>query len=257
MIKVGMGSTNIKPLKHPPITEAVIEVRWRKPLLFSDSTIDLIKNLFKEPFGEPEVRKSSQWTFKIGEDSNQPNMTELGPSQMVFKHSKYILNISHNKIVISNIHPYAGWDDLYKTFLKVISITRTKLNVTSLNRIGVRYVNNLNIPRNGGDIIFKDYITTAPELPPGVSNSVLGFINRLIVSDKERNATAVISHALDQNRALITEKVPLIFDIDVFKTGEFSTEESKLNNVLSLLREMKNEIFFNTLTDKCKALYSE
>jgi uncharacterized protein (TIGR04255 family) len=52
-----------------------------------------------------------------------------------------------------------------------------------------------------------------------------------------------------------TQKLPLIFDIDVIKKANYTKKESGMWNDFNLLRRFKNEIFFNSITEKTKELF--
>ena len=47
----------------------------------------------------------------------------------------------------------------------------------------------------------------------------------------------------------------IILDIDVSKETKLSPEDSTISDVLSILREIKNEIFFSSVTEKTKELF--
>lgn len=52
-----------------------------------------------------------------------------------------------------------------------------------------------------------------------------------------------------------SQKLPLIFDIDVIKKANFMKKESDIWMDFNLLRQFKNEIFFNSITEKTKELF--
>ena len=51
------------------------------------------------------------------------------------------------------------------------------------------------------------------------------------------------------------KRVPLIFDIDVFREQEYASNIEEMWNGFEDLKAFKNQIFFNTITDKCKELF--
>jgi uncharacterized protein (TIGR04255 family) len=42
----------------------------------------------------------------------------------------------------------------------------------------------------------------------------------------------------------------LLFDIDVYRTGDFQVSATAMEEILSHLRDYKNEIFFESLTER-------
>ena len=69
----------------------------------------------------------------------------------------------------------------------------------------------------------------------------------------EIGALAIITQTMQ--KLTETQKLPLIFDIDVIKTGNYSEKESDMWNDFDLLRQFKNEIFFKSITEKTKELF--
>ncbi len=187
---------------------------------------------------------------------NKSQAKNLGPDQILFKKEEENLffNLSKDRMVLSNIKAYAGWESLFNYFINFLDVVNDKLGVKEFNRVSVRYVNNLNLP-NYGLADFNKYIKSAPSVPNGVPNKVSGFLNRLILSDEEKSTTAIVSQGLDHNRVSLSETLPVIFDIDVIKTGKLISEKENIENILNSLRKFKNDIFFNTLTNKCLELY--
>jgi uncharacterized protein (TIGR04255 family) len=52
-----------------------------------------------------------------------------------------------------------------------------------------------------------------------------------------------------------TNKVPLIFDIDVFREAAFDVKGEELWQAFEKLRDLKNNIFFKSITPKAKELF--
>jgi len=51
------------------------------------------------------------------------------------------------------------------------------------------------------------------------------------------------------------QKLSLIFDIDVFRQVEYNKNMNEIWNDFDKLRNFKNDIFFNSITDKTKELF--
>jgi len=50
-------------------------------------------------------------------------------------------------------------------------------------------------------------------------------------------------------------KLPLIFDIDVFRVAAFEVKDEGVWQVFEKLRDLKNNIFFKSITPKAKELF--
>ena len=101
---------------------------------------------------------------------------------------------------------------------------------------------------------FKDYILTIPEIAPGLPQGLANFFMRLIIPVPTMNAIAIVTEAFDPPTAS-SAVLPFIFDIDVSCEALFDVDAVEVWETLEKLRELKNEIFFKSITDRAKELF--
>ena len=120
-----------------------------------------------------------------------------------------------------------------------------------ITRLGLRYINRIEIPLPFLD--FKEYILTTPEIAPGLPQAMTNFFMRMEIPDQNRDALIILTQTIEP----VTEdkKLPLIFDIDVIRAGMFDVKGEGIWNNFEELRNLKNEVFFKSLTDKAKDLF--
>ena len=163
-----------------------------------------------------------------------------------------VIQVRLDGFAFSRLRPYTHWEEFrdearnlwqeYVAIAKPLAVTRTAL----------RYVNMIDIPLPLRD--FKEFILTTPEIAPGLPQGIASYFMRLVLPRPEINAVAVVTEALNQG----TERkstIPLIFDIDVFREAEFDASSDAIWKELEGLRDVKNEIFFNSITDRGKELF--
>jgi uncharacterized protein (TIGR04255 family) len=95
---------------------------------------------------------------------------------------------------------------------------------------------------------------TFPAIGPSLPQGIAGMYWRVVLPQPP--ATIVVTQALDQ--AVMAEKVivPVILDIDVFVEGKvFASTGEELWEQLDQLRELKNRVFFGSLTPKALELF--
>ena len=76
---------------------------------------------------------------------------------------------------------------------------------------------------------------------------------RLVVPKQELEATAIITQAMEPVQE--GARLPLIFDIDVFRLGSFAVATDEIWTMFESLRNLKNEIFFKSITPKAEELF--
>ena len=47
----------------------------------------------------------------------------------------------------------------------------------------------------------------------------------------------------------------VILDIDVFAEVNLTSEDAKIDEIFAILRKVKNEVFFNSITERTKELF--
>jgi len=65
-------------------------------------------------------------------------------------------------------------------------------------------------------------------------------------------AIAIVTQALQPNA---DEKAPYIFDIDVFRGAQSQSNSDDIWNSLHELRQVKNRVFFESLTELCIGMF--
>jgi uncharacterized protein (TIGR04255 family) len=96
---------------------------------------------------------------------------------------------------------------------------------------------------------FEHYLAISPRLPKGIPEVLSNFLVKTIVEDEDSGASISISQVLE---APIAEKnrVPVLIDIDVYKTVDFSPDSDEYWQLLDKMRDLKNRAFFGCLTEK-------
>jgi uncharacterized protein (TIGR04255 family) len=99
---------------------------------------------------------------------------------------------------------------------------------------------------------FNDYILTVPAIPDGLPQSLSSYLLRIEIPNPEINATAIITQTFDQP---MPNKLPFIFDIDVFIQTNFTDNNAEIWNMFEKLRDFKNDIFSKNITEKTRELF--
>ena len=79
--------------------------------------------------------------------------------------------------------------------------------------------------------------------------SISSFISRFVVEDISSGILANIIQAVDDKRVTNTH-VSIILDIDVYKMQNYDLDElAEIKETFKVLREVKNRIFFESITE--------
>jgi uncharacterized protein (TIGR04255 family) len=235
--------------KRAPITEAVVELRFAQPQPQDvlEKTADLVaKDYFYDELEQTvnfslEANKAKVETLWEGK-----KLSSLDRADIVF--------FRRTAFVCSRLAPYTGWEDFIPRAQKAWTLYRKNAGLTDIARIGLRYVNRIDIPVRDGEIIkIDDYLNYVPRSPEALSQPMTTF---LVQSNRPLGAD-------DCSVALLSTSVPsplistlsFALDLDVYREVDVPKREDDLWALINRMREHKNFIFESCVTDRARALF--
>lgn len=166
---------------------------------------------------------------------------------------KHVLQVRTHGFTLSRMEPYETWDRLLSEARRLWDFYRQGLDVEAVLRVASRFINNLKLPMKAGQP-FQDYLTRPPDVPDGLPQGVLSFMQRVVLLDPELDLRANVIQLL-QEGPRVADHVPVILDIDVYKDVDLQPDTEDLWTLLAKLRTFKNAIFFASLTEKAVELF--
>lgn len=238
---------------NAPITEALIDIRTLLPQGVSLSNLEALHRSIQAEYPEKQTR--TMWEGSI-ELKDQKEPLAKGRSQLMgylFKSpdTKQIVQFRLDGFTYSRLRPYTRWEEVYAEAKRLWGLYKEGAKPTRVTRLAVRYINSIEIPSKKFD--YDDYFTAAPKIPP-VLPQVLGhFFTRLVIPFLNEGATAIIMQTPSEKPDPVNSTV--ILDIDVFREQTLSPEDPKIDEVFAILRRVKNDIFFGSITERTKDLF--
>jgi len=237
---------------NPPITEAVIEILVQ---LSKNITInDLIKchDNLKDRFPEVVEQKVFKAGFQFGKKaSTLPSEESTIGYVLKSSQDQKVVQSRLNGFAFSKLKPYENWKKFCSEAHELWNIYREIANPTKISRISLRYLNRIEVPYPFKD--FNEYILTNPQIAPNLPQAVSNLFMRLEIPNYDIPAKAILIQTMEQPTQ--DKKIPLILDIDVLRENEYIKNMDDVWVDFESLREYKNEIFFNSITDKTKELF--
>lgn len=123
---------------------------------------------------------------------------------------------------------------------------------TSIERIALRYINRIELPLPFSD--FTEFILTAPEIAPGLPQELSHFLMQLHIPSPSRDAMVIITETIEKPEG-DPSILPFILDIDAVSKRRLTADDESLWERFESLHDLKNEIFFHSITDKAKELF--
>lgn len=248
---------------NAPIVEAVIDLRVSQPssLTVGDLQVVAKENEDQYPIVESEFVYQGEGHL---EEAGAPLQQETEHWHNGFRCTsgdrRRTFYARLDGFALSVRAPYEGWeqfrDEAYRLWREYESASAP----TYITRIGVRYINRLDIPREAGrGVNLENYTNIYPEMPntfPPVDGPTTMFFLQVQVPQPDIKSMVVVNSTPE---APATEYVvSVILDFDLFSERSEepwdAEDEDTMWEFLETLHERKNDIFEASITDQTRGL---
>ncbi len=240
--------------KNAPIIEALLDVRVELPKEVDLKKLEEFHDLVRERFPEKKERKFFKAEIKFPPAITSTALpTSSGTVGYLFHspNERKIVQARVDGFTFNKLKPYENWESFRSEARKLWDLYLKIANPVRVTRIAVRYINRIDVPLPLKD--FKEYILTTPEIAPNLPQALSQFFMRLVIPNPDIQATAVIIETMEN--PVDNKRLPLILDIDVWRETAYENNQSKMWDDFEELRAFKNDIFFNSITEKTKELF--
>jgi uncharacterized protein (TIGR04255 family) len=237
----------------PPIIEAVIEFRFATPVPFSEADKAAKRALSYYPVDQTDFEFQTQMEAASGRVLST-KQAAVG-RRLSSSDRAEVLLIGTQALLFAQLAPYPGWDVFFNRVMRDYDRVKESLGHREFARVGVRYINRLDIPTK----------LSAP--PPEGSPTQflnLGIPTIPIGGDRPKAYTFQIDKSLDEYTLLtlisatVEPLVPntwaLVLDLDLGRTVEIPKRDDELWAMIEQLRDLKNQVFEACITDATRKL---
>lgn len=161
-----------------------------------------------------------------------------------------------NGLATARLAPYPGWEAFRDRARTNWSEWRRASSARQPTRIGIRYVNRIDVPTAGGQIDLSKYLAFRP-LVPNISGqrSFSGYLQQVTLLTDSPPWSATITSAVVTPAPLLNH-ISLLLDIDLFRTNDIPANEDALWRVTDDARPLKNRIFESCINDEARRLFA-
>ena len=176
---------------------------------------------------------------------NGVSEAKISGYQYFSNNQKEKLEISTEGITYTNEAIYTGWDNFKTKFLKYLEPFSSILERITIKRISIRFINQFEIEEFNNPAEYFNTVISSTGKRTDFQYLLLKYGFRMTV-----DAGDGIYSIINQNADKKTDKFIYIFDIDVLNGNNLLYTPDAVDKALDQLREIKNNIFFNNITDK-------
>jgi uncharacterized protein (TIGR04255 family) len=244
-----------QPYKKPPITEAVIEIRLAAPLDAAE--------LAKTSSDFRAYYPLEQSVKNVGVALGLPSAPEGKPTAQINEENGYRRNsldltelivLWRRAFSISQLAPYPGWEAFFTRFRRDWGVWKQRLGYRTIARIGVRYINRIDIPLPGNEPVIEEaeYLNVYPHFPKELGPTMAYGVQAVL-------PLADIDSKLTLNSSIVPSPLlghaAFLFDQDVAREQEPPQRDEDIFDLLNQIRDRKNSVFEACITDRTRELF--
>ena len=163
-----------------------------------------------------------------------------------------LLVLLPRSITVSQLAPYPGWDRFFDRFRRDWRLWRRTLGFRTVQRIGVRYINRLDIPVEGPTVEHEKYLNVFPHVASEFGPLQAYSVQVKILMD-DLKAELVINSASVPSPIL--NHASFIIDQDITRQVEVPQKDKEIFDLLDQIRHKKNRVFESCVTDHARGLF--
>jgi uncharacterized protein (TIGR04255 family) len=238
-------------LNKPPVVVALFQLKYKST---SVKLNDFLKFDIQLKNNFPIRRDNIQVGIDLGGSSIPLGVSKItGTSDAKIGSYIYLsvdqkikLEISENTITYIDESNYLGWNNFKSSTLKTLLILSEILNKIEITRTSIRFINRFTFDNfDNPQDYFKTLISSSQDNELPFPLRQYGF--RLQMDIPSSDTYSIVNQNVENIRS---NTYIYTLDIDVLDRQHLLFDKETISVIMEKLREIKNEIFFNNLTQK-------
>ena len=133
-------------------------------------------------------------------------------------------------IAAARLAPYPGWEHLRERAHRSWEAWRRNIKFSGLKRIGIRYINRIDVPIRKAEIIdIESYLRFTPRAPDFSTKPLKGYVMQ-VTGPTELDHWSVSVTSTLMSPAPLIDHLSMVLDIDVFRTERIPGREADCGN---------------------------
>lgn len=183
----------------------------------------------------------------LGKSPITGGYTEARMKRYVYftKDQKTKLTISNGEITYIAEGLYEGWEAFKTAGEKYLELFEPILNRLVITRTSIRFINQFIFTDFDDPSIYFNTLVSSNSEDKQLPYPLIKYGFKLTLDVREG-----VYSIINQNADKLSDKFIYIFDIDVLNRNNLIFDINSIDDVLEDLREIKNNIFFSSITDR-------
>ena len=239
--------------KNSPIIEALCEFRFEPSLPWDLAIPGLVYERVRDDFPKRRQVRAFETSVSASPEGVEQQVRTTDRMQFLREDERVLIQVGPDLLAVNHLKPYPTWQEFLPLIQSGFSAYREAANPEGIRRIGLRYINRIEIP--GPSIEVEDYFSFYPFVGPNLPQQHGPFIVGIqIPYEGERD---VLRLQLANASAETPDIVPMMLDLDYFlaKPGKVSLDA--ISEWLEIAHNHVEEAFEACITDRLRQLFEE
>lgn len=238
--------------RKPPVVEIIFSIRTAAPKPVDPSVFsETVPGAFPGTFGEPKAVHTFQSQVKMKGDGTADHDTrsQLAGYRFVAPDNSFLAHYLVNGLTLNFLPPYSGYPASLAVFKAHWDLYKQLTNATPAVGLVLRYIDRIDIPRDGDAFPLSDYFSIAP--------STLGlkahncYVQYSLNDDAQDIRARVIWSSLEDK----PEHWSFALDTEATLDPANVTDDDSIWSEFGRLHDWCTHVFNESLTDKCRRLF--
>jgi len=242
-----------KKYNNPPIIEAVCEFRFPKDCKWDLTVPGLIYEKIRDIFHHKEQRISQN--VEITQSKKELHHQLITQEIVLFLNDskKIFVQVGTRLITINCLAPYPSWERYKPQIDKVFNALKKTVEIDKLERIGLRYINKINVKMKSVDLdqFFEFRPFLGEKLPQNLANFRLETIFRYC--DQRDSCRLILANTLAED----PESTSFILDLDYFLSKPLMVDSNTALDWVENSHGKVEDIFEGCLTQPLRDIFQE
>jgi uncharacterized protein (TIGR04255 family) len=230
--------------------EAIVEVSIGNPIAMT--VVERLRDKLLESYPLPPQALITA-NVELRSDTASVVQQQVQGFKLTASDGAGLVTIGPRSIGTSRLAPYEGWESFIASARTNWDIWKRQVGWQKIVRIGVRYINRIDIPASAA-VSIDDYLTfsikgPALELPPMTSFA----INEVRPLGKDE-CQLILNAGLVPSPLVKT--ISFLLDLDISRDTDLPQNDEALWAFVERIREHKNFIFEGCITDRARELFN-
>lgn len=244
-------------MENAPILEAIVSLQCDSSAEIDLPAIEtLAKNHFHDAYPRLEQLVQAEATFTLppeGEPDSKIHHQVNGFRLLDKSPPSEVLHFTPQAFSFNKLRPYSNFDELQKNIANGWRFYIEHFRPEVVQRIGLRYVNRIELPLKNQHLELADYFKTMPKLPASEAQQFVGFFQTLRFECTETGYLTQVALATQEPKDGL---YPVVMDVESFaQTTQKPQSFDAYSDIIEKLRHLKNLHFYDNLTKACLELF--